>query len=776
MEFSAHIREQDKEKQSVREHCKNTADLSGQYLANISLGTVGELCGLLHDAGKLTKEFDDYINGRNNLARGSIDHSYAGAKYLVSLAADDNKKEAAAIGMAHTIISHHAIHDWIDTDKNNYFDKRISKADGYEEVLENIGEISDEITVKRLFDKASDEWLDAINNIRFFMPEKDNTELFFYIGMLERLIQSALIDADRTDTADFMSGKDSLPESDTKLLWEEMDKRIDEKLKEFEKKTDPISVQRRSISDRCAEFAKHKVGACRLIVPTGGGKTLSSLRFAVKQCRNFGMKKIFYIAPFMSILEQNSDIIGELAGKDNFLEHHSNIISETDDENELENYLLFSECWTKPVIATTMVQFLNTLFSAKTSFVRRMHLLCESVIIIDEVQSVPMKCTHLFSLAVNFLTKVCGASVILCSATQPTFEANEHRLLLDEHPDVIGNCEEDFKIFKRTELIPAIEKYGYDFDEAALFCEERFKENNGLLLIVNTKKEAHEMYTRLKERLSGKAYIIHLSTNMCPAHRKEQIELLKDKLHNDQPVICVTTQLIEAGVDISFSCVVRAFAGLDNAAQAAGRCNRNGEKNRICPVYLINFRNEKLGSLEEIKNAQNVSRNIIKNCGNADLLSAEVQSSYFEQLFRISNNKLDYPVNGTTLLELLSTNQHNAEARNHRFKMLLQAFKTAGELFEVIDSHTESVIVPYNDESESLISWLNDDLTPKEAAAILRKAQKYSVGVYMGTKQALIDAGAVHMNSSGVLVLDKRFYSKEFGVTTEGSEREILLY
>lgn len=777
MEFSAHIREQDRENQSVGEHCKNTADLSGQYLADISLGTVGKLCGLLHDAGKLTKEFNDYINGRSNLARGSIDHSYAGAKYLVSLAADArDKKEAAAIGMAHTIISHHAVHDWIDTDKNNYFDKRISKADGYEEVLENIGEISDEAAFKRLFEKAAGEWFEAIDSIRSFMPEKDNAELYFYIGMLERLIQSALIDADRTDTADFMSGKAPVYETDTKLLWEEMDKRIDEKLKEFEKKTDPISVQRRSISDRCAEFAKHKVGTCRLIVPTGGGKTLSSLRFAVKQCRNFRMKKIFYIAPFMSILEQNSDIIGELAGKDNFLEHHSNIISEIDDENELENYLLFSERWTKPVIATTMVQFLNTLFSAKTSSVRRMHLLCESVIIIDEVQSVPMKCTHLFSLAVNFLTKVCGASVILCSATQPTFESNEHRILLDERPDMIVNYEEDFKIFKRTELISAILKYGYDFDEAALFCEERFKENNGLLLIVNTKKQALEMYTRLKERLCEKAYFIHLSTNMCPAHRKEQIELLKDKLHNDQPVICVTTQLIEAGVDISFSCVVRAFAGLDNAAQAAGRCNRNGEKSRICPVYLINFRNEKLGSLEEIKNAQNVSRNIIKNCENSDLLSAEVQSSYFEQLFRISNNKLDYPVNGTTLLELLSTNQHNAEARNHRFKMLLQAFKTAGELFEVIDSHTESVIVPYNDEAVSLVSRLNDDLTPKEASAVLRKAQKYLVSIYMGTKQELIDAGAVRMSISGVLVLDKRFYNKEFGVTTEGAEREILLY
>ena len=713
------------------------------------------------------------------MTRGSIDHAYAGAKYLISIAGD-TKAKIAAVSMAHTIVSHHGIHDWIDNDNYDYFSKRISNDKGYDEIVGNLNEITGDININDLFEKATAEWFAAAKKIRGFSKKNDektdNTKFYFYLGMVERLIQSALIDADRTDTADFMSGVNSTEETDTSLLWEQMDSRMDEKLKSFENKTDAISMRRRNISDRCAAFADHKVGICRLIVPTGGGKTLSSLRFAIKQCKNYGMKKIFYIAPFMSILEQNSDVIGELSGEENFLEHHSNIISDIDNENELEKYLLYSERWTKPVIATTMVQFLNTLFSAKTSSVRRMHCLCNSVIIIDEVQSVPLKCTHLFSLAVNFLTKICGCSVVLCSATQPTFENNEHGILLDERADMIENYAEDFEVFKRTEMIPAMQKYGYDIDEATLFCEQKFKENGNLLLIVNTKKQAREMYSLLKDKLGEKAYVIHLSTNMCPAHRKESIDDLKEKLEHGVPVVCVTTQLIEAGVDISFSCVVRALAGLDNAAQAAGRCNRNGEKGRICPVYLINFKNEPLGNLTEIKTAQNISQNIIRYNENADLLSVDIQSSYFEQLFSRNKEILDYPANGTTLLELLSTNKGKAEAHNLKSDMLLQAFKTAGTLFEVIDSHTENVIVPYNDEAESFISRLNDDLTPQEAAEILRKAQKYTVSVYMGTKKALEDNGAIHITKNNIIVLDNRFYNSEFGITTEGAERETLMF
>lgn len=771
--FTAHIRESDNEKQSVTEHSKNVSNLAESYLKSLSLSEVGRLAGLLHDAGKLRKVFDDYINGRNDMRRGSIDHSYAGARYLKELAKDkDAETKIAAEGIAHTIVSHHGIHDWLDEDGNDEFLHRTSKNDDYQEISANISQLAAEDEIHEMFSKAADEWLKAVKKL---LCKGKKVESAFYVGMLERLLQSALIDADRTDTADFMSGVISKSETDNSELWRQMDKRMDEKLASFSGFTDKISVRRKSISDRCAEFADHKVGACRLIVPTGGGKTLSSLRFAVKQCKNFGLRRIFYIAPFMSILEQNSEVIASIANEENFLEHHSNIISEIDDRNELEQYKQNTERWDKPVIATTMVQFLNTLFSSKTASVRRMHRLCDSVIIIDEVQSVPLRCTHIFDLAVNFLVKQCNSTVVLCSATQPPFDENSaFPLILDKEKDMIGDCSKDFEIFKRTQIIPRLEKYGYESEQAADFCYKKFRENGNLLVIVNTKAQAKEMYCKLKERLGDESAVIHLSTNMCPCHRKECIETLKKALKHDVPVICVTTQLIEAGVDISFRCVVRAVAGLDNAAQAAGRCNRNGEYDRMCPVYIINFKSENLGNLDEIKSAQDISRNIINNT-NEDLLSVDVQRRYFNMLFERYKDKLSYNVkDGKTLssvLELLSTDHDRWIIKEETCGFISQAFKTAGDMFEVIDSKTKNIIVPYNEQAKEIIAQLENDISPYEASELLRKAQKYTVSVYAGTECALKEKGALHLN-----VLDERFYNREFGVTLEGSEREVLIF
>lgn len=770
MSYAAHIRESDGTEQSVSSHCRNTASLAEKYLHSVGLGSVGKLVGLLHDAGKLTKEFDDYINHRSNASKGSIDHSYAGAKYLASFGVGDRIKETAAIGMAHTILSHHGLHDWVDKNYNDYFSERISKSDGYDEVKKNISEILDGIDMQKLFDKSVEEWYAAAKRAKV----RNKNEQTFYIGMLERLIQSALINADRTDTSDFMSDRKTVPK-DTAPLWIQMDKKLDEKLAAFTEKKDAISLQRQSISDRCAAFADHEVGVCRLIVPTGGGKTLSSLRFAVKQCKKYGKERIFYIAPFMSILEQNSDVISEICDKNNFLEHHSNVVAEIDDETELKEYQLYCECWDSPVIATTMVQFLNSLFSAKSSCVRRMHALCNSVIIIDEVQSVPIRCTNLFSLAINFLSAVCGSTVVLCSATQPTLDKTERALFFDDKSDMIEDYKKDFELFHRTEIIPVLRKYGYDIDEAAEFCENRFNENSDLLLIVNTKKQALEIYNRLKERLGNKAYVIHLSTNMCPVHRKKRIGTLKRLLKRDLPVICVTTQLIEAGVDISFSCVVRTLAGLDNMAQAAGRCNRSGEKGRVCPVYIINIRDENLGSLDEIKNAKLISENIIRNSIKADMLSVEIQSKYFQKLFEFYSGRLDYPADGTTLFELLSLNSERQKVHKRTDPALSQAFSTAGKLFRVIDSNTKSVIVPYNSEAVRLIEKLNGDIPPVEKVRLLQKAQKYTVDVYAGTEHSLDECGAMYTGPHGITSLDKRFYSREYGVTTDGAEREILI-
>ena len=775
--FTAHIREKtDGVRQSVGEHAANVAELTRGYLRSAGLAEVGGLVGLLHDAGKLRRVFDDYINGRNDMKRGSIDHSYAGARLMKELAADRSKEiRVAAEGISHAIISHHGICDWLDADGNDVYSRRTSKDEGFDEVRANISELCDEAALGDMLDSAAKEWLAAVGKyLSRDRSEAAQTEASFYIGMLERLIQSALIDADRTDTADFMSARATARERDTDELWRLMDERMDARLAAFSERTDPISRQRMSISDRCAEFAQHRVGACRLIVPTGGGKTLSSLRFAVKQCRRYGLKRIMYIAPFMSILEQNSDVIAELAGAESFLEHHSNMAAELDDSAELEEYQLCAERWDKPVIATTMVQFLNTLFSAKTSSVRRMHRLCDTVIIIDEVQSVPIRCTELFSLAVNFLVRQCNATVVLCSATQPPFNENErYRLVLDKDSDMTGDCSDDIEVFRRTEIIPKLEKYGYSTDEAADFCCERFRENGDLLVIVNTKAQAENMYKRLKERLCGEAYLIHLSTNMCPAHRKRRIGTLRRFLRRGKPVVCVTTQLIEAGVDISFRCVVRALAGMDNAAQAAGRCNRSGEYSRICPVYLINFREENLSRLGEIKSAQDISQHIIANTS-GDLLSVEVQSGYFRELFRHYRDELPYRVNDgsaqTSILELLSTDGSRWKIKMETQPFLSQAFKTAGTLFEVIDSSTTSIIVPYDRTARDIIARLESDPPPFETAELLRKAQRYTVSVYAGTELRLHEQGALHMN-----VLDKRFYSHEYGVTASGAEQEVLI-
>ena len=769
MTYAAHIRASDKAVQTVGEHCKNTASLAESYLVDLDLANAGKIIGLLHDAGKLTKEFDDYINGASKAARGSIDHSCAGAKYLADMS-DDERKAIAGIGLAHTIISHHGLHDWVDDDCRDYYKIRTSKNEGYDQVLNDLSELIGNIDLDTLFNNAAVEWLNAANRIK----ATDKTEFAFYVGMPERLLLSALIDADRTDTSDFMSNTKTLQHIDNSSLWKSMDKSMDRMLERFANMTDTISIQRRSISDRCAKFAEHQVGVCKLIVPTGGGKTLSSLRFAIKQALYFGKKQVFYIAPFMSILEQNSEVIEALAGKENFLEHHSNLAAEIDDENEYNAYQLSAERWDPPVIATTMVQFLNTLFSGKTSSVRRMHRLSNAVIIIDEVQSVPLKCTHLFSLAVNFLAKVCKSTIVLCSATQPTFDKNRYKIQFDELSEMTGDHTLDFQIFHRNDIVPKLETYGYDFEEAAEFCRKRFEENNDLLLIVNTKAQALNMYKLLKEKMKGRAFLFHLSTNMCPKHRKKRINTLRRSLKRNLPVICVTTQLIEAGVDISFSCVVRAIAGLDNAAQAAGRCNRNGEKGRICPVYIINFKNEQLGSLNEIKAAQRITRCIINS--KKDLLSPKTQNEYYQQLFSDCSERLDYTVGEVTLLDLLSLNKSRWEIYKDAHWELAQAFKTAGRLFEVIDQNTEAVLVPYDKNAKDIIASLNNDPTPAEISRLIAKAQKYTVSIYAGNKKALIENGAIYVSNNGINILDKRFYNSEFGITTEGSQRELLIY
>lgn len=786
MEYAAHIRASDEKIQSVAEHCSETAGITQKYVAKLELYNLAKLQGIIHDAGKLTADFNSYIRDESTFRRGDIDHSFAGARYICELADRYNDKNIHNVSrfIARTVISHHGLHDWIDDEGKDYFSYRISKDERYSEICRNIKEMFNEQELIKLLRNAAEEYSVVRKKIKAISPEPQS--FAFYLGMFERFMQSVLIDADRTNTADFMSGSQTENIFNTAALWENMHKRLEDKLKGFADRTDRISVQRRSISDRCAAFADNKVGVCRLIVPTGGGKTLSSLRFAIEYCRKNDMDKIIYVAPFMSILEQNSDEIRSIAGEENFLEHHSNIIQEIDTQEELDEYELRAEKWDSPVIATTMVQFFNSLFLGKTSAVRRMHRLSRAVIVIDEVQSVPLKCVNLFNLAVNFLTQICGSTVVLCSATQPVFENLKFPLVLDENSSMTGDCSQDFEAFKRTKLVPKIRKSGYTYDEAADFCYEKYLENGSLLAVVNTKKSAASIYELIKAKndnasVADRAQVVHLSTNMCPAHRREKIAQMRKMLNEQRKVICVTTQLIEAGVDISFGCVVRSLAGMDNAAQAAGRCNRNGEKASVCPVYVINIKDENLNKMPELKSAQAVSKLIIGNDNFSDLLAVDTMTAYFRKFYGEQKDMLSYNIRNSdvpeTLINLLSLNSNRFQLnKNPEMRFCAQAFKTAGDVFGVIENNTDDMIVPYNEEAKEIIQKLNSAIPPNEILSVLRVAQKYTVSVYPNMKKALCEAGAVEHLACGALAISHGFYDDSLGITAEGSCNEILIY
>lgn len=797
IEYISHIRESDKKEQTVSEHCNNVAKIASEFGEAVQMSHTAWLQGILHDAGKLCTDFAEYIRGKSDAKRGEIDHSYMGAKYLFAFAQILCKKNAfpmdAALLIGRTILSHHGLHDWITEEGEDYFQKRISNRKHDKEVICALPEIVSNETLQKYYLESVKEYAamqQKINELYKEMiakGEKEKRELSgdakcvipaFYQGFLERLMQSILMDADQTDAANFNDDIVYTSPKESTAVWNDMAKRMQGKCTTFRKKIDAISRQRMNISDRCAAFANHDVKICRLVVPTGGGKTLSALRFAIDYSQKHKIDQIFYIAPFNSILEQNSDVIREIAGEENFLEHHSNVFSQLEENGEeIEKYQMRTERWDVPVIATTLVQFLNALFDGKSSSVRRMHHLCRAVIIIDEVQAIPAKCIHLFNLAMNFLTHICGSTVVLCSATQPCLEQAEYPILLDEQESMTADFQADFDAFRRT-VLHAAGKKSFSYEDAADFCTEQYQKNGNLLLVVNTKQAALTMFQKLKERNSEFATVLHLSTNMCPAHRRTVIQQMREQLTAHQPLICVTTQLIEAGVDISFRCVVRSMSGLDHAAQAAGRCNRNGEYD-CCSVYLIQLEEEKLAAaLKQIEKEQEITKKILFFHEKEDLLHPQIMQNYFEGYLTTFQNQFSYllpDLGNETLLRLLSTNSNNvkrAEAKTHknippRLRNHAQAFRTAGKKFQVIAEQTTDILVPYG-EGNDLILDLNGGFYENEYLKLLRKAQPYLVSVYSGTLKVLEAKDALIQLNSGVLALKSGYYSSEQGVCADG--------
>ena len=771
--FLAHIRGEDS--QSAADHCRNTARYVRACLKGVGLEKAGTLVGLIHDCGKFKKEFQHYLMDPNGV-RGSVNHTFAGTKLLMERYHDSENgmKRLAAELLAFAVGSHHGLFDCVDENRNSGFLHRMMRENiGYAESKGNFyAQCIQERELDTLFDGAVDE----LSRVFQLLACADYSECQFQLGLLTRLLLSALIDGDRRDAAEFMTGIQRFPDpEDLHRFWTPYRERVEKKLAGFSADT-PIGKARREISDRCRVMAEEPGGIYRLNVPTGGGKTLTSLRYALAHGEKWGKQRLIFTSPLLSILEQNAAVIRDFVGDDAIiLEHHSNILR-MDAGDELDQRELAVESWDAPLIITTLVQLLNTLFDGKTTAIRRFQALCNSVIVIDEVQTVPARMLSMFNQAIDFLTKICGATVVLCSATQPCLEKTAHPIRGGIR-DLVPYDEKLWTPFRRTVITDA---GGKTLEEIGEFAWEQLEQVQSLLVVCNRKDEAEHLFGALRDSAE---MACHLSASMCTAHRREVLAELKRALEAGRKCLCVATQVIEAGVDISFHRVIRLAAGMDSVIQAAGRCNRNGESAQPVPVFVAPCQGEKLGKLREISDGKTATISLLdayrrnpEQFGN-DLSSDRAIEAYYRKLYRnMKPGYQDYAVDKpqTTLFELLSGNIlfYDPDTPCYGMFMLNQAFKLAGSRFEVFDSGTRDLVVPYGEGAE-LISELTGQGNPDPAflADWVRRARPYTIAVYDWQLKKLGGAVTEH---AGAAVLAEGFYDEKTGLIARQAATDFL--
>ncbi|MEN1968642.1 CRISPR-associated helicase Cas3' [Lentibacillus sp. N15] len=805
MDYIAHIRQSDGKVQTVMEHLTEVKELAEQYGKRIGIKHLAGLAGLLHDLGKYTDEFKEYIleavnNPDSPPKRGSVDHSTAGGKLLYDLLHKTNierLKGMVAEVVGNAVISHHAyLHDFITPELESKYLNRVRDKDLPEfpntvqcffQTIINKSDFSEYV------EKASKELESFIANEP---PEDSEKQLMF----LTKLVFSALIDADRTNTRLFEEDKQhELTENQS--IFHQYYNRLQAKIHSFKSHPSaetPINRLRTEMSEQCEAFASRPTGVFTLSIPTGGGKTLASLRYALKHALIQGKKRIIYVVPYTTIIEQNAAEVRDILQDDeNILEHHSNIIEDVDDNDELQDGFvtkqqklkLAKDNWDSPIIFTTMVQFLNVFYAKGSRNIRRLHNLSESVIIFDEVQKVPVKCVSLFNQALNFLKSYCQTSIVLCTATQPALNFVDHKLDIDADAEMIEKLDHVVEAFKRVEIVDEATDKAMDSEELSEFVTSKLEEIQSVLIILNTKKVAKDLYQQLEE--IGQVPVYHLSTSMCAAHRNEILEEVKTQLAEGNQVICVSTQLIEAGVDISFDCVVRSLAGLDSIAQAAGRCNRHGEKD-LRQVYVIDHKEENLSKLEEIKKGKEITGKILidmkkdprKHGGN--LLSRQAMEFYFKNFYADLSNDLNYSIKQlrTDMTNLLmAPRAENEYVHAYQSKtgkglplFITGSYQTAAEHFQVIDNVTTPVLVPYK-EGENIIAELNGTERIDDLTKLLRKAQHYSVNLYSHELRKLSNEKALEIHLEGTIYeLKESWYSEKYGVDLEGEgELQLLI-
>ncbi len=639
-----------RENQELLDHLTATANLAKAFASVFGCGNTAYMAALLHDLGKYTHAFQDYLKrslGGEDVTRGEVIHALQGAKFAEETIND----HVIADIIGNVIATHHGgLFDNI-SDGERTLSVKTNKGEDKLHYAEAISVFCPSFNEEEL--KA-----EILNYCQ--TSQAKNFDQHFMLHLLTKTVYSCVVDADRCNSA-------GLEINDATPSWGDLIQQLDDYLTSLPD-ANGIDKVRKSISEQCHQAGSRQQGIYTLSVPTGGGKTLSSLRFALEHAREHNLKRIIYVIPYLSILDQTAAKIREVFADDGselILEHHSSIEHPEGDDEEGQ-YRLLTSRWDSPIILTTMVQFLETIYSNKASKLRKFHNMSEAVLIFDEIQALPIKCVHLFNEAVNFLQTFGKSTILLCTATQPHLHRTERPVLLSDKPDIVSITPEDLKVFERVRIEDKTQST-MDHEQIAALAKAQIGQGKSTLVILNTKGDARGVYERCEPIVCEKAF---LTTDLCPAHRLNILRRLRKNLDpkTRQVTLCVSTQLIEAGVDLSFDSVIRAEAGMDSIIQAAGRCNRNKENPTPQSVFVVDVQGEKLSRLPEIKDGKGVTARVFRENQGTNLLSDEIIAQFNDYYFYGQKEKMDYSIKGdnTTIFSLLSNNPLGTVAYRNR--------------------------------------------------------------------------------------------------------------
>jgi len=504
-----------------------------------------------------------------------------------------------------------------------------------------------------------------------------------------------------------------------------------------------INRARQAILDRCLDMAASPPGLFTLTVPTGGGKTYSSLAFGLKHAKTHGKDRVIYVIPLTTISEQNAAVFRDALGEDTVLEHHSNFEypegSFRDWDKKEKTHRLATENWDMPVVVTTTVQFFESLYANKGSRCRKLHNMANSVIVLDEAQTLPLEYMLPCLWALTELVLNYGATVVFCTATQPMVK---HLIPGSVEPiEIMKDPLELQKIFKRVSV-----RYGAEMRDDEL--ADAMAAETQVLTIVNTRRHARLLFDKLLERTAEGVY--HLSARMCPAHRKEVLVEIRQALAEGRSCRVVSTQLIEAGVDVDFPCVYRSAAGIDSIAQAAGRCNREGKRENGRVTVFEPEEPHGMPKKGRFGLVAGLTRSTARHIEqfDHDLLSLGAIEDFFRQLMDVERDNLD--VEG--IVKMIKDGG----------KELAFPFAEIADKFQMIDSPTVSVVIPYDEKAAILMEEARHHKYPTSLA---RRLQPYTVQVYRYELDALEKENVVEqIGEVFKFITDGEFYDQRFGL------------